>query len=80
VGGAGGDFLENAKLLNCDAYVTGEVSYHTAQAAENMDLFLVCAGHFETEDVIVEPLTHMLNKKFPDLQFIPCHFSRIKYV
>ena len=63
VGGAGGDFLENAKLLNCDAYVTGEVSYHTAQAAENMDLFLVCAGHFETEAPIAKALTEMLNQK-----------------
>ena len=66
VGGAGGDFLENAKLLNCDAYVTGEVSYHVAQAAESMDVFLVCAGHFETEAPIAKALTEMLNTKLSD--------------
>lgn len=66
VGGAGGDFLENAKLLNCDAYVTGEVSYHVAQSAESMDVFLVCAGHFETEAPIAKALTEMLNTKLSD--------------
>ena len=66
VGGAGGDFLENAKALNCDAYVTGEVSYHVAQAAESMDVFLVCAGHFETEAPIAKALTEMLNTKLLD--------------
>ncbi len=66
VGGSGGDFLENAKMADCDAFVTGEVSYHTAQAAENMDLFLVCAGHFETEAPIAKALTEMLNQKLSD--------------
>ena len=66
VGGSGGDFLENAKMAGCDAFVTGEVSYHTAQAAENMDLFLVCAGHFETEAPVAEALTKLLNEKLTD--------------
>ncbi len=63
VGGAGSDFMESAKAQSCDAYVTGEVSYHAAQTAEQMDLFLVCAGHFETEAPIARALTEMLNQK-----------------
>ena len=78
--GSGGSYINLAKKLCCDALITADVKHNIFMEACNSGISVFDAGHFETEDVIVEPLTHMLNKKFPDLQFIPCHFSRIKYV
>lgn len=48
-GGAGGSFI--AECLDCDAFLTGEAKYHEYQMACESDFSLVCAGHFETENV-----------------------------
>ena len=53
-GGAGGDSL-SAALKRADAYVTGEVRHHEWLLAAQMGKTLVCAGHFKTEDVAMEP-------------------------
>lgn len=60
LGGHGGDFASVAKELGCDAFVTGEASYHDAQFAFENDLLLVAAGHFETENPVVDMVTDYL--------------------
>lgn len=60
LGGSGGDFISVAKELKCDAFVTGEASYHDAQFAYENDLLLVSAGHFETENPVIDMLTEYL--------------------
>lgn len=70
VGGSGGDFIAQAVQNRCDAFVTGEASYHEAQAALENDLFLVCAGHFETEVPVVQALCRYLKAHLPELLVI----------
>ncbi len=79
-GGAGGDSL-SAALKRADAYVTGEVRHHEWLLAAQMGKTLVCAGHFKTEDVAMEPLRRRLSERFPEVRFVksascadPVHF------
>ncbi len=65
LGGAGGDFLHAAIENKCDAFVTGEASYHVAQAAQSAGVVLVCAGHFETEVPVVQALSKVLSESLP---------------
>lgn len=62
LGGSGGDFLMNAVNLGCDAFVTGEASYHDAQCACENNILLISAGHFETENPVVDMLCKLLEK------------------
>lgn len=73
LGGAGADFMELAIKNNCDAFVTGEASYHVSQAAETAGIFLVCAGHYETEIPIVPVLCKRLSEKFSEIEITEGH-------
>ncbi len=68
VGGSGGDFLNLAIEAGCDAFVTGEASYHLAETATKNDIMLVSAGHYETEVFICEQLKNILQENFNDLK------------
>ncbi len=78
--GSGGDYIHLAKELGLDALITADVKHNIFTLAANLDIAVFDAGHFDTEDVIVEPLCKMLSEKFNDITFIPCHYSRIKNI
>ena len=59
-GGAGADFIQRAKFFGAQAFVTGDVKYHEAQAAVENEIHVVDAGHFATEFPIVRELTNYL--------------------
>jgi len=63
-GGSGCDFLELAKKLDCDAFVTGDASHHKFLDADEMDILLVAAGHFETENIAVKTLADKVKNNF----------------
>lgn len=67
-GGAGADYLENAKALGCEAYITGDVRHHEYLAAEGMGLLLMDAGHFATENVAMPRLREQLEKALPGVE------------
>lgn len=69
LGGAGGDVLESDEVAAADAFVTGEIKHHQWLAAP--DVTVVDAGHYATENVVVEPLCAALSAKLPDVEFIP---------
>ena len=52
-------FTEAAKA-SCDLYITGDISYHEAQAALDMGLNIIDAGHFPTEIIVVSALCRYL--------------------
>lgn len=54
--GAGSDLISDAIAANADIFVTGDVRYHAFVAASNQ-IALVDAGHWETERVILGPIT-----------------------
>jgi dinuclear metal center YbgI/SA1388 family protein len=67
--GAGADLLCNAAALGADAFVTADTKHHELLLAAHMGVTLVDAGHFNTEDVVIQPLLKKLTKQFPDVQF-----------
>ena len=69
LGGAGGDVLEGDEVAEADAFVTGEIKHHQWLAAP--DITVVDAGHYATENVVIEPLCAALSAKVPDVEFIP---------
>jgi len=61
VGGSGGDFIKYALDVGCDTFLSADFKYHQAQMAYENDLALIDAGHFETENFIVEKIYNYLN-------------------
>ena len=47
--GGAGCFAPDAKALDCDLFITGEADWGETIAAENVDMPMVCAGHYQTE-------------------------------
>ena len=64
VGGAGGDFVDETAA---DAFLTGELKHHEWLALPEQ-LTVVSAGHYATENVVVEPLCARLREALPTLQ------------
>ena len=58
--GSGAAFIERAAFMGCDAFVTGDVRYHDAQRAAALGIHVIDAGHFATEQPVVEILAAKL--------------------
>lgn len=58
--GSGAEFISKAKFFGAQAFVTGDVKYHDAQAAVENKIHVVDAGHFATENPIVKELADYL--------------------
>ena len=76
-GGSGGDMLYDALNVGADALVTADVKHNIFLDAANIGFTLIDCGHFNTEDVVIEPIKSILSKKFPDITFITNHKSYI---
>ena len=68
-GGAGSDYLLEAKEMGCDLLVTGDAGHHDFLDAVNLGIGLVAAGHFETETISIKPLCDRLQEKFEKVKF-----------
>lgn len=77
-GGSGADCLEDAIAAGADALVTSEVKHHIFLQAQQAGITLVDAGHFHTEDVVIEPLAERLRWQFPEIPVIPYHLDAVK--
>ncbi len=78
--GSGGSMLTEVAGEGVDAFVTADVKHNVFMDAHMLGLTLIDAGHFETEDIIVEVLCKEIGTRFSDINVIPCHFSPIKYL
>lgn len=78
--GSGGEFIEDVQTSGADALVTAEIKHHQFLRADELGISAFDAGHFNTEDVVVEPLKNLLQNKFADITFLTDHFSRIAVV
>ena len=76
--GSGGNYIADAINIGCDALITADVKHNHFINAENNNIALFDAGHFNTEDVITEPLKLLLEKEFPQIKFTTYHFTSIK--
>lgn len=59
-GGSGAGLLQTAHRQGADVLVTGDVKYHDARQAEELGMSLVDAGHFATEQLMIEQVTKSL--------------------
>lgn len=62
--GAGEDYIAEAKNIGADALLTGDGGHHDFLDANEMDIALICAGHFETENPAVDVLMKKIGEKF----------------
>ncbi len=55
--GSGADFLQEAEKAKADAFVTGDVKYHTALES---NVIIIDAGHFESERPVLKKIKKIL--------------------
>ncbi|MCE1188788.1 MAG: Nif3-like dinuclear metal center hexameric protein [Ignavibacteria bacterium] len=83
-GGAGSDLLPSAVQQKADAFITADISYHAFHDAKRK-IYLIDAGHFETEifitDAIARELTAFLKLTEAENQVLITEYSTnpIKY-
>jgi dinuclear metal center YbgI/SA1388 family protein len=80
-GGAGSSLLNDAVLSGADAFVTGDIKYHTWFEADDRILLVDC-GHFESEKFSTEILYDLIVKKFPKfaVRFSETNTNPINYL
>lgn len=64
-GGAGSDLVNEAIAKGCDAFITGDIKYHTFHEAEGK-ILLIDAGHYETEIHSLDEIEVRLGKMIPE--------------
>ena len=77
--GSGGEFIGDAIKGGFDALITADVKHHFFLEAFDNSVSLFDAGHFNTEDIVIEPLKRLLEDNFSDTVFVAEHSSSIKY-
>lgn len=70
IGGAGDDGLMDAYRSGCDTFITSDVHYHVFLEAKELEMNLIDADHFCTENPVIEVLQKRLSNAFPDVDFI----------
>lgn len=69
-GGACSDMVPLAIKLGCDTFVTSDVKYNGFIDAKDAGVNLIDAGHYQTEQVVVDYLVQLLSEEFPELDVI----------
>lgn len=69
-GGSGGSFLPDVISGKYDAFVTGDAGHHNFLDASEKGLFLVAAGHFETENPVMKAVEIAINENYPDIETV----------
>lgn len=62
--GGAQDFIGKAATMNCDAYISGEVSERTFYEAKELDVHYYACGHHATERYGVQQLAQAIAEKF----------------
>lgn len=65
VGGGGGSYFNHfLKAKKIDLFLTADVRYHTACYADEIGLPIVDAGHYYTENIMLDELKKILDRKY----------------
>lgn len=80
--GSGGSDIFDAAALGADALVTGEIKHHEINAANELGVCVVDAGHFKSEDIVILPLTKRLEGQFSAIKFTKSQVygDKMKYI
>lgn len=71
--GSSADCLASALAAGADALLTSEVKQHEYLNAAAAGISIFDAGHFDTEDIVIETLKEKLAGIFPDITFCTTH-------
>ncbi len=69
-GGACAGFIQQVVDAGCDTFVTADVRYNQFWDAKDLDINLIDAGHFHTENPVCEILKAAISTAFPELTVI----------
>lgn len=80
--GAGGSYIKDAIRGKADVFVTGEIKHSDILEANHNGVMVVDAGHFKTEDLVMENLKKVFEKRFKGINFYKSEVSvdKIKYL
>jgi len=76
--GASVGYFNQALKAGCNVFVTGDITYHKAQAAAEMGMHLIDATHFATEVIIVERLRKYIEEEAKQLGKIAVYASTVE--
>ncbi len=62
--GGAQDMIEQAALMNCDAYISGEISERTTHSARELGIDYFACGHHATERGGIKALGKIVNEEF----------------
>ncbi len=69
--GAAQDMIEQAKLMGCDAFISGEISERTTHSARELNIDYFACGHHATEIAGIKALGEIIRTEFDlDVEFI----------
>lgn len=62
-GGSGGNMISAASFRGAQVLITGDVSYHQGQEAENIGLCVIDAGHGNTEKPVIPYFAELISQE-----------------
>ena len=69
-GGSCAGLMADAIAQGCDTFVTADVKYSNFLDAKALELNLIDAGHFPTENVVCPVLQDWLSQRFPQVSVL----------
>ena len=69
-GGACGSELMDAYRAGCDTFVTADVKYNQFWDAKDLGMTIIDAGHYYTENPVVQVLANKIQQAFPEIRVI----------
>lgn len=67
--GAGSGYIKDSVSKSCNVMITGDLKYHEAMDAEENNIAIIDAGHFETENIYCHELKRILEKKIEEKDY-----------
>jgi putative NIF3 family GTP cyclohydrolase 1 type 2 len=64
MGGSGASFIEKAHRKGVELYITGDIKYHDARLAEQLEIEVADIGHFHSELYSTEIIKKLIDKQF----------------
>lgn len=68
-GGSGSDLAELAFKAGAQVYISGEIKHSIARWAEEIGFCIIDAGHFATENIVVQKLTETISNFLSDKKY-----------
>ena len=79
--GSAMEFANIAYKQNADVYITGDIKYHDAQDYKERGMALIDAGHFGTENIVLDMFRDYINEHFQNkLEIITSKVNKDPFV